>query len=146
MERTRSLVLASLAICLAGDTVDAGGVSRAVRIASFSHVSPDQATFVLEGVSGPAALNCRRATFHARYSPWWRWPWEPELVTRKGHREALDELARAYKADADTRFGVLGTGLGEDAEDGECHFSSRALAILEEINGDHVVYSYYNHP
>jgi len=146
MDRTRLRLLVALALCLSVGTVDAGGTSRVVRIASFSRVSPDEATFVLEGVGFPAARQCQRATIHARYAPWPRWPWQPELVTRKQHREALDELAREYKAATDTRFGVLGTGLGEDPGNGECHFMSRALAIEEEGDGRLVVYSYFKHP
>ncbi len=146
MRRKRPTLLAALALCLSVGAVDAGGDSRAVRIASFARVSPDEATFVLQGVGTPAARHCARATIHAQYLPWRRWPWEAELVTRKQHREALDELARAYTAATDTQFGILGTGLGEDPGNAECRFISRALAILEEGNGRRVVYSYFKHP
>src|SRR5260370_23662246 len=119
MRRKRPPVLAAVALCLSVGAVDAGGDSRAVRIASFARVSPDEATFVLQGVGTPAARHCARATIHAQYLPWRRWPWEAELVTRKQHREALDELARAYTAATDTQFGILGTGLGADPGNAE---------------------------
>lgn len=89
MARPRVLIPGGVAaMCLGLATADAGGDSRAVRITSFSRVSADRAVFVLKGLTGPAAYKCSQATIHARYSPWWRWPWEADLVTRKQHCSA----------------------------------------------------------
>jgi hypothetical protein len=86
--------------------------------------------------------HCPQVTVVAQYSLW-TWPWRKPVVRRDNHARALDHLSRDFDAHADTRFGILGTGLGEDPHAGACHFRSRALSLEEESAGEWVVYSFF---
>ena len=142
MRRRSSILFAALAVVIGAGQARAGGDSVPVRIRSFSRTSAQSATFVLAGISSDVVANCSQITVVAEYSLW-TWPWAKPVVTRGEHELALDHLSRDFVAQADTRFGVLGTGLGEDPQAGACHFRSRALSLLEEIGGGSVVYSFF---
>ena len=89
--------------------------------------------------------HCRTVTVRAHYFLSARF-WSTPIVSRAQHRAALDHLQRDYERRVDTRFGIMGTGLGEDPTNGRCNFRSRALEIAEEISGERVVYSYFKIP
>ena len=137
----RHLPIAISLLALAS-SASAGGDSRAARIIEFIRASPSAATFVVEGTSEEMMPGCRRITVVARYSLW-TWPWAKPTVTRDAHERALDQLYRDFSAKSDTRFGLMGSGLGDDSAGGACHFRSRAVAVLEEFGGRKVVYSFF---
>jgi hypothetical protein len=131
-----------LGLVLSGGPAHAGGSSVPVRITAFSRTSSESATFVLAGISTDVMLHCPEITVVAQYSLW-AWPWSKPVVTRSQHVRARDDMAQDFAAQTDTRFGIMGTGLGADPKAGACHFRSRALAIEEEYGGRQVVYSFF---
>ena len=142
MRRAVWVTFVAFALGLSDGPAHAGGSSTPVRITAFSRTSSESATFVLAGISTDVMLHCPQITVVAQYSLW-AWPWSKPAVSRSEHVRALDDMAREFAAQTDTRFGILGTGLGADPRAGACHFRSRALAILEEYDGRQVVYSFF---
>ncbi len=140
--RSSGWALTAMAFALISAPVQAGGSSTAVRIASFSRASPQSASFVVVGIDEDITQRCRKITVAAQYGLW-SWPWTKPEVSRKAHQRALDHLAADFAARADTRFGVMGSGLGEDPKHGACHFRSRALSLEDESAGKQVVYSWF---
>jgi hypothetical protein len=134
-----------MALILAGVLADARGLSFPVQITSFSRTSPDAATFVLVGVPEDVVPGCPTVTVRAHYALSTSFGRQP-FVSRKAHTAALDQFQREYERRAETRFCIIGTGLGEDPNGGTCHFTSRALAIAAESDGTRAVYSYFKLP
>ena len=142
MRRRASLTAVTLVLVMSAPSTHAGGDSVAVRITALSRTSEHAATFVLKGITEDVIQPCRQATISADYSLR-GWPWAKAPVTKEGHKRALDHLARDFSSHAETRFGIIGTGLQDDTRAGACHFRSRALSLEEEPSHEWVVYSWF---
>jgi len=133
-------------VALASPTAMAGGTSYRVRITAFETSDAAQAVFVADGGSEELMPGCRVVRVASRYELR-SWPWSSEKVfTRQAHRDGLRRLKEAFDSGAETRFGIMGSGLAGEASGKPCAFRSRALALIQEEAGISVVYSLYKHP
>ncbi|HET6897555.1 MAG TPA: hypothetical protein VFK70_04370 [Vicinamibacteria bacterium] len=134
---------------LAASLAGAGGASSEVRVISFQRTGETNARLLVETTSTrrlPARV-CRIREIIITYDIAQAWGRKTEKTfTREAHLEGLTLLQKAFESHSVTRFGVLGSGLGQEPTDGPCIFRSRGLAPLEEFNGGRVVYSAYKRP
>jgi hypothetical protein len=141
-------IAAAIAVLLAASAAEtmAGGISYDVRVVAFTKGKKPKASFVLEGAKEELMPGCRSVHVAAEYDVS-RWPWDTERTfTRSAHSEAIDRLKTSFASGTAMRFGLMGTGLGQDSEARPCVFRSRGLAILEEEPGIQAVNSVYKHP
>ena len=86
---------------------------------------------------------CQVITVHLQYAP----PGPPyPRVSRDGYQEALAVLKSASQTGFLVRFGSMGSGLSHEGFASACEVASRALAVVEEYDGQRAVYSYFKWP
>ncbi|MFZ2449465.1 MAG: hypothetical protein WAW36_02985 [Methylovulum miyakonense] len=119
-----------------------GGDDWLFRVVDIKTETKNCTRIYLESVEASQRFpaSCKSFEVLACYS--WSW-WNPNTpVSRDQHNQAIGFLRHAKTSSTPIRFGEMGTGFGDVIQGKECHASSTALEIMNDI----AVYSFFEWP